>query len=155
MRKNLSMVVAGFAGVVFLGALGLIAANGQKKADPAVIIPDAKKVALIRFYANGIFPDGPYNKKREFEVEVNKEKQVKPILGWLNGLDWDRSKAENIKRLRIVADLIITATIEIKHKDKISQLFEIGPGHIMQGDYRWKIDNKKLKKLDAIVQALR
>jgi membrane glycosyltransferase len=156
MRRNMSVVVVGIAAAVFLAALGERAATGpNKKADAAVVIPEAKKVAMIRFVANGIFPQGPYDKKRDFEVKLSKENHLKPVLNWLKELDWDRSKAEDIKRLRMVADLIITATVEITKTDKTSQLFEIQPAHIIQGNFRWKIAAQQLKKLDGIVQGLR
>jgi hypothetical protein len=149
-------------GLIFLAAGILLAApqpaakcQNQAKADPVLVIPEAKKIAMIRFVANGIFPEGRYDKKRVFELKLSKENQIKAVLGWLKQLDWDRSKAEDIKQLRIVARLIITAAIEVTKKDKTSQLFEIQPDHIIQGNYRWKIDRKKLKKLDAIVQGLR
>jgi len=156
-RTLLAVCIIFLVAAVFLTALARPAVNAQNqaKADPAVVIPDAKKVAMIRFFAGGIFPDGLYDKRRVFELKLSKEKQIKPVLGWLKGLDWDRSKAEDIKQLRIVARLIITATIDITKKDKTSQLFEIQPDHIIQGDNRWKIDRKKLKKLDAIVQGSR
>jgi hypothetical protein len=127
-------------------------ARDKPKPDPLVVIPDAKDIAEIRVMGSEIFPSGPYDPKKKFDLRLSKEEQFRPVLDWLKSIDWDRSKAEDITELRKVARFVIVGEIVITKKDKGTQRFELQTDFVMVGNYRWKAD---AKKLDANIKKLR
>jgi hypothetical protein len=146
------LAVVGVIAVVALAFAMWQVATGQDKAkakpEPAVVIPEAKDVTEIRCIGNGLFPDGPFDKKKKFDLKFTKQEQVEPVLGWLKTIEWD--KAEDIKQLRVVADLIIVGEMVITTKDKKTVRFELQPDRIIEGNNRWAAD---VKKLDMILKA--
>jgi hypothetical protein len=129
-----------------------VTAGDKPKPDPLVVIPDAKDIAEIRVMGSEIFPSGPYDPKKKFDLKLSKDEQFRPVLEWLKAIDWDRSKAEDITELRKVARFVIVGEIVITKKDKGTQRFELQTDFVMVGNYRWKAD---AKKLDANIKKLR
>src|SRR5262245_32790724 len=88
-------------------------AEGRAKDDPLVVIPDAGDVAEVRVFASEQFPDGKYDPKNQFELKLRTPREVKPVLDWLRAIGWEKSTAEDIRELRMVAKLIIVGQIVI------------------------------------------
>jgi hypothetical protein len=150
MNPRRPTVVAVSAIVALAVAVWQPTATGQDKGkrDPAVVIPDAKDVAEIRCIGNEIFPDGPFDKNKKFDLKLTKPEQVEPVLAWLKKIEWD--KAEDITELRKVAKLKIVGEMVITSKDKKTIRFELQPDHIIETNNRWAAD---VKKLDMILKA--
>jgi hypothetical protein len=147
-------VLVGVAAVALVAVPGEPAATAhdKPKPDPLVVIPDVKDVAAIRVIGSEIFPNGPFDPKKKFDLKLSTEGQFQLVLDWLKMIDWDKSKAEDITELRKVARLIIVGEIVITKRDKVSQRFELQPDHIIVGNWRWKAD---MKKLDANIKKVR
>jgi hypothetical protein len=154
-RRSLSVVaVVGTAVAVLIGVVGQPGATGQDKPKPGplVVIPGAKEITEIRVIGNELFPAGPIDPKKKFDLKLTKEGQFKPVLDWLTAIDWDSSKAEDIAQLRVVAELSLVGQLVITKKDKTSQRFELQSDFIIEGNHRWKTD---VKKLDAAIKQAR
>jgi hypothetical protein len=149
-KRMAVVVVVGI--VAFLIAGWPPAARGQDKPAPAVVIPDVKDVAEIRFTANAAFLERPRDPRTQIDLKLRTAGQIKPVLDWLRGIGWDKSKAEDITQLKMVALLIIVAEIHITKKDRTTQHFQVQPGRIIEGNSRWNAD---IKKLRAVIQRLR
>jgi hypothetical protein len=142
-RRNLAAAVGA---AVLLALAGTPAAVGEDKpkGNPLVVIPDAKDVAEVRVVR--------YAAKQNFDRKLTKQAQFQPVLDWLKAIDWEKTSGEDIKRLKVVAQLNIIGEITITKKDKTTLHFDLQPDRIIEGDHRWKAD---MKKLDAAVKKAR
>ena len=150
MNGNRMVVVLGIAALLVVGWPPV--ARGQDKPDPAVVIPEVKDVAEIRFTANAGFLERPRDPRVQIDLKLRTAGQIKPVLDWLRGIGWEKSKAEDITQLKMVALLIIVAEIHITKKDRTTQHFQVQPDRIIEGNSRWSAD---IKKLRAVIQRLR
>jgi hypothetical protein len=138
--------IAGVAALVL--ALPQPAAIGQDKPTraPTLVVPDAGDVAEIRLVANELFPEGRFDRNNKFSLQLSKPHQVKPVLGWLKAT-LNQSEVEDIKKLRMTADLVIVGEMVITTKDKATRRFELQPLHLIEANYRWRADIKRLKAI--------